>query len=96
MSADVDPEGETANKDKRLQVRMHPRLKKWFGTHCRGKGGMSRVVHLHVETLYLRAKGTPWSPYDDNSDNSDTDSDDTSRPPDGDDRTPEADPSGAA
>jgi hypothetical protein len=48
------------SKDDRLQLRMNPVLKDWFKAHSRPAGGMSRVVHEHVEELFEKKTGTPW------------------------------------
>lgn len=47
-------------KDDRLQLRMNPDLKEWFKDHSAEQGGMSRVVHEHVEELFEKETGTPW------------------------------------
>lgn len=52
------------NKDDRLQLRMHPRLKRWFKQDAEDEGGMSRVVHQHVEERFAQKTGTTWSPDD--------------------------------
>ncbi len=47
-------------KDDRLQLRMEPGLKDWFKQDAEPEGGMSRVVHQHVETRYAQKTGKPW------------------------------------
>ena len=48
-------------KEERLQLRMHPDLKTWFKRSAHPRGGMSKVVHEHVEGLYEKETGRPWT-----------------------------------
>lgn len=48
-------------KTERLQLRMQPALKKWFGDYAEPRGGMSEVVHRQVEGLYEKESGKPWN-----------------------------------
>lgn len=48
-------------KSDRLQLRMNPELKEWFDGYAEPRGGMSKVVHGHVEELYEKETGKPWT-----------------------------------
>lgn len=48
-------------KDDRLQLRMDPALKEWFREDAAPEGGMSNVVHHHVEDRYQSKTGKIWS-----------------------------------
>lgn len=47
-------------KRERLQLRMASPLKAWFERYAEPRGGMSRIVHGHVEELYARETGRSW------------------------------------
>lgn len=49
-----------SKKTDRLQLRMDPTLKEWFDEYAEPLGGMSKVVHGHVEELYEQQCGKPW------------------------------------
>ncbi len=54
------------NKTSRLQLRMDPDLKDWFDKYADPLGGMSKIVHAHVEGLYEQQNGKPWKEGDKN------------------------------
>lgn len=47
-------------KTDRLQVRIHPGLKKWFDRFASTRGGMSKFVQQWVEELHRRETGSEF------------------------------------